>query len=260
MKIALWSDWHLGTTKDKSIMRQFALMAEQKPDLVVAGGDYNGGWYGAKATRTVFRRFREAMPDVPSCGVLGNHEHWIRGRKAGFTGDHLGKSFQRPSAETWRLNYLEIQRVFEENKIHFLDLAGPMRLPDHPGIAIVGHTLWYEKAQPPTNDLNFMPYSMDGDTHAFMRRNAYREAFDNLDKLTDEDMTRVFVSHFPVINVKGDHEFEQFSASAVFGESLQATFRIQKFLCGHAHQYHNGPLRFEAGSDYGRPKFLMIEI
>jgi hypothetical protein len=259
-KIILYSDWHLGITKDKTIVRAFNEIKEHKPDLVVNAGDNNGGWYGAKATHTILMRHREVMPDVPTVAVLGNHEHWVRGRKARFNGDVFGRSYGRPSFESWRLNYQDIIKTMQKFSVHFLDLDGPWRSPEHPGIAVVGHTMWYEKADPPTNDLLHMPYHVDGDTHAYMRRNAYREVLDSLDKLTDQDTTRIFVSHFPVIDASGDTEFAEYSSSKVFGENLKETFGISKFLCGHAHQRHEGPLRFEAGSQYGKPRFLILEI
>lgn len=232
-------------------------MAEHKPDLVINAGDNNGGWYGAKATRTVIKRHREAMPYVDSLAVNGNHEMWVRGRKARMNGDVLAPTYQRPNPESWRLNYEEIQRIYDENNVHFLDTCGPFRKD---GVTFVGHSLWYENPFPPTNDAKFMPQALEGDTHAFLRRKAYKEVFDNLDKLTDDDKIRIFISHFPVINVPGDHKFSEFSASEVFGESLQSQWGFTKFLCGHAHQRHEGPLRYEAGSQYGVPKYLIIDI
>ena len=72
----------------------------------------------------------------------------------------------------------------------------------------------------------------------------------------------MFVSHFPVINTGDDYKgaFEAFSWSASIGDYYQREYGCKHFLCGHAHQLHRGPLRYECGPDYMRPAYQIIEV
>lgn len=263
-RIALYSDWHLGMTSDKAIRKEFARMAELKPDLVVGAGDYNGGWLGAKALRTVVMRQREAMPDTPAVSVIGNHDLWCRGKpiRGSDQFNSVGMSTRRhmyPSKMMWDLNYSDIIEHFKKYNIHFLDEQGVYRNPLFPGLAILGHTMWYENPYPSSNDSTNMPVGVDGDTHAFLRKRGYDAVYAQVDSLTAADTNRIFVSHFPVIKTDTCIDFEAWSGSASFGSYLES-LGVSKFLNGHAHQLHEGPLRFESGSDYHKPKFLIIDV
>lgn len=265
VRIALYSDWHLGITKDRTIQKAFQSMAEQKPDIIVGAGDYNGGWTGHKAVHTIAMRQREVMPDIPSVTVIGNHDVWARGKpiRGSDQFNSVGMSTKRhmyPSPQIWDLNYKTIIENFKKFNIHFLDEDGVFRDSRFPGLAIFGHTMWYENVYPSSNDSSNMPVGVEGDTHGFLRRKGYRSAYDQIDSLTPEDTTRIFVSHFPVIKTHTCTEFEQWSGSAAFGEYLQADVNVKYFLNGHAHQLHTGPLRFESGSDYHKPKFIILEV
>jgi hypothetical protein len=78
------------------------------------------------------------------------------------------------------------------------------------------------------------------------------------------DMTLLFVTHFPVVKVgedwKGSHEM--FAWASGIDKELQTRYNKNKimFLNGHAHQQHMGPVRYEAGSDYYLPKFIIINV
>lgn len=263
MKIALLSDWHIGQTKDKTIQKAFAEIATYEPDLIVNAGDNNGGWYGAKAVHTIHMRLREAMPDTPVVACLGNHDFWVRGRKHGndfFNYSSNTPGYRRPAPDVWLRNYQDILDTFKKFNIHFLDLDGPYRDPEHAGIAVFGHTMWYENSAPPSNDAYFMPVGYEGDTHAYLRSTAYKQVYESIDKLTENDKTIIFVSHFPVIKTDNDYDFHIWSGSESFGHYLQDDVGVQYFLNGHAHQLHKGPVRWEAGSDYGFPKFIIIDV
>lgn len=245
MRTVLLSDWHIGLTKEKAIRRQLELMVAYSPELIVNLGDNCGGIDGAKSTRTITKFIREYFPVTPIVACLGNHDYWCSSGRRG-----------SPSPERFAENLMAIKATFAEFNVHFLDTDGPFR--SSVGATFVGHTLWYG-SNPNTNDLSWMPIALDGDTHRYMRTRAYSELFANLDKLTEADSLRVFCSHFPVVEFKSYLDI-QYSGSKQLGDTLMADYNISKFMNGHAHQRHEGPLRYEPGSDYGNPRFLTIEI
>jgi len=245
MRICVVSDWHIGLTKEKTIRRLLKQMINESIDLIINLGDNCGGLDGARSVKTVMTLTREYFPTLPIIACLGNHDYWC----------YSGKK-TNPSPERFAENLDSIRNTFKVLGVHFLDDDGAYRAENK--ITIVGHSLWYAE-NPSTNDLNWMPVALEGDTHRYMRIKAYQKLFEHLDSLTDEDSTRIFCSHFPVVEFKNRLDI-QYGGSKSLGDTLIELFKITRFLNGHAHQRHEGPLRYESGSDYGKPRYLMLDI
>lgn len=249
MKILLTSDTHWGITKPKTIRKLFEAAAKEDFDVLIHAGDYCGTDQADKNVRSTVRIMREFIPDKPIVSVLGNHDYWTKQR----------------SMASFHKNYDNIIKTFQNNNVHFLDAHGVYTHPDFPFINIVGHSGWYAYLNPPTNDQNFLPHSVEGHTNGWMLRNATTELETNLkqlDQIYSEEHSVVFVSHFPVVNTGNDYkgQWEKFSWSERVKEMMQEQYSCRYFLCGHAHQRHEGPERYEAGSDYCLPKYQIITV
>lgn len=250
-KIAQINDTHEGITKTKHIKVMLQKLAEEDFDVLVHCGDYCGGMTGHKTLRTTVQLIRSIFPDKPFASAIGNHDMWS-----------LGYRDCQPSPDIFWDNYKQILEVFAENNVWFLDEQGPYR---QNGCTLVGHSGWYANREiiDHSNDFNFLPIGMDGDTQSFLQKRAMDGLWRNMDLLNEEDQknTLVFVSHFPVIKVDPeDTGFDLWSWSAALGDNLQTQYGIKTFLNGHAHQHHQGPLRWETGTDYNKPKYQIIEV
>jgi len=229
---------------------------------MIHAGDFCGGVVGARSVRTISKLTREYLPDTQVLAVLGNHDYWVEGkrirRNPGVYDHHaLFTHNGYPSQFAFDDNYRKIVETFKEHNIHFLDEDGVYRHPDWRGFAFVGHTLWY--ANPPhSNDAKFLPINLGGDTHRYMYKRSRDKVFENLDQLTDDDLIRIFVSHFPI--VKTTLAETEWAGDTRMGEYIQKEYKIDKFLNGHMHKRHEGPVRYEAGSDYSNPNHLIFEV
>lgn len=234
-------------------------MATEEFDVIAQMGDMCGGQDGRRSVRTIGKMLRNHFPTKPIITVLGNHDFWLAGKKKPERHDDYmpnQRSFHHVSMPTWKVSLDGIQQDLKELNIHFLDKDGPFRLD---GWTFVGHTLWYGNMNPPTNDDKYMPLGVDGDTHKYLYSTALKELDVNLAQLTPDDINLVFCSHFPIVNFvnHGDHTY---GGPEFLGKIMREEFKINYFLNGHAHQFHNGPDRFEAGSDYEKPKYLIVSL
>lgn len=253
MRILQTSDTHLGLTKFKAIRKMLLKASKEDFDVIVHCGDYCGGTKGHKTTRATVELIREIFPDKPFVSVLGNHDYWYR--KDG-----------RPSAEEYYTNLEKIRQCFQENDVHFLDEDGIYVHPDFPGVVIMGHSGWYKNPDPPTNDYRYLPWGLDGNTNWTMYKNSTAAITEQMDELKHMGFepsihTLVYVSHFPVIEAK-DYKggFDLYGGDSLIGKLIAKEYGCRHFLNGHAHQFHCGPLRYEAGSDYYNPKHQIIEV
>jgi len=247
MRILQISDTHNGITKLKTIKEVFKQAANESPDLLMHCGDYSGGQTGHKHVRLTANLMRDYFPNTPIVTVLGNHDYWA------------GPS---PAPVDFAYNYGRIKEIFESHKIHFMDEAGIYKSDD---IAIIGCSGWYSSLNPPTNDRLYLPSHVEANTNRWMERKArsiFLKQLDQLDDIYGEYITTAFISHFPVIDAGNERKgaFEEFCWDASIGALMQSDYACKYFFCGHAHQLHTGPLRYESGSDYYNPKYQLVEI
>ena len=220
-------------------------LSKEDFDVLVHCGDYSGGTTGHKTLRSTVDSIRQFI-SKPFVSVIGNHDLWCGSVK-----------HKKPSPETFLKNYESILQTFKKNNVWFLDEDGPYR---QNGCTLVGHSGWYQNNNiiNESNDFYFLPHALEGDTNRYLQKRAMDGLWRNLDLLNPTDKNIVFVSHFPVIKINNDPGFDKWSWSASLGDALQNQYGIKTFLNGHAHQEHKGPIRWETGSDYHKPKYQII--
>jgi len=263
IKVLQTSDTHEGITKRKHIENLSRDISQEDFDILLHNGDYAGGSLGYKLLRSTVQILRKHNPDKPFVTVIGNHDYWCRTRSTKQHTDKYGtRAFRNPKRDDYDQNYAEICKTFKDNNVHFLDEDGPFRLG---GCVLFGHSGWYHNPGVVTvsNDFKFLPLLVEGDTQRWLQKKAQDGLYRNIDLLTEADKQKVlcYVSHFPVIKTEeNDHMFDLLSGSVALGEWLQEDFGVRYFFCGHAHQLHKGPLRYESGSDYNEPAYHIVEV
>lgn len=259
LRVGITSDTHIGITKPKAIQKMLRAASNQTVDVWVHAGDFCGGVDGARSVNTTLNMMRIAFGSkVPIIGVLGNHDFWQRGAKFHGYGDFA--QYAKPSEDAFRKNLVKAAQAFKDTGAHFLDLDGPFI---HEGVAFVGNTMWYTDPDPGTNDTKYLPWSIEGmDPHSYMLKRAFdliSNDFRVLKKLIDDTTPVVFVSHFPVVALRTPSD-EKYGGPLSVGEAAIRLFGCPYFINGHAHQRHEGSLRYEAGSDYREPRYLIMEV
>lgn len=239
----------------------FQSLVKEEFDLLIHAGDYSGNKSGAGAVSGTIKLLRSYLPTKEILTTLGNHDFWCA---KGGTDPKKSRSLLNYSS-----NYQKIVSTFANNNIHFLDEQGPYISPNHSEFLFFGCSGWYSSQSPPTVDLDYLPLGLEGGStpHLALHKRAWNLLDNQLTLLeTDASLktakTRIFISHFPIIKAGPDYKgrFEDFSWSERIGDLLQREYGVKHFLNGHAHQLHQGPLRWECGSDYRNPKYLIMEI
>lgn len=255
LRIALTSDLHLGITSEKVIRKFLEEVAAEAPDVYVNAGDYSGGFDGWRKVRQVVAWEKAAMPSIPRLAVLGNHDRWVRGRKRKGT---FGTS--RPFPSLYMTAMERIEDDFAGAGTHFLDKDGVHK---QGGYTFLGHSGWYEHMQN-TNDWNYLPHGIAGDTQAYLLKEFEDVLHSQLAHLTEEEKISknlICITHMPIFY---DRQLMQFQTGhggrGSLGEFLQKEYGVRYFLNGHMHERHEGPIRFESGSDYYRPRYLIINL
>ena len=245
--MGLFSECHAGITSTPKIYNMLDKLREAKPDIIVNCGDDCGTYHGHQGVRVVAKACREVFAmDFPILHVMGNHDYWS---------GHGGMG--------WSKNLWLIRQCLAKHNIVSLDEVDYFRFKD---CLFFGNSGWYTNPNPPTNDRFFVPKT-------FYRKPMYKTTLElktrkvmetiNLAPWKQDNLTPVFVSHFPLIPASGidwKGRFEEFSWDDAILRNLLIDQGVRHFLCGHAHQLHQGPLRYEAGADYYNPNFIIIEI
>lgn len=240
----------------------FKEMATESCDVWVLAGDHSGSSLGLKGTRAIFRLAREHFKG-PILACLGNHDYWVRGKKKKRNAElaNVGiynHSYSHPSLKAWNDNYANIVVAAKEYKIHLFEEDGVYRHPGMWGFTFSGHGLWY-KMPPNSNDHLYMPIGVEGDTHRSMYKRTTDALLRQLEDLNGkEDGIRIFVSHFPILELK-DSDLP-WSGDPFLGAMLRDDYHFTTFLNGHSHGNHNGPMRWECGSDYFKPKYKVVQV
>lgn len=269
MRIAQISDTHIGITTEGQLKAMLKRL-QQDPkgfDVLVHCGDYGGTWEGAPCVKRTVRLMRKAFPDKPIVSTIGNHDYWCKSSKrkrVEYWDGSVKYVKQAPGPDDFYANLGVIAATFKEAGIHYLDKDGPYTHPDFLGITLLGASGWYTNLNPSTRDAQCMPIGMHGNTHQFILKSTEGDLRRSEDQLGPWGPGRqlVFVSHFPVVNTGNDYKgaFESFSWGEFWSKYFIQEYGCRHFLCGHAHQLHYGPLRYECGPDYYRPAYQIIEI
>lgn len=262
LRIAQLNDTHEGITTTKTIRKLLLKLKQEHFDILLHCGDYSGGVNGCKTLGSTVRLIRDIFPDKKYVTVIGNHDYWSMDTRIFRSHDAASNHKVVTTTELFHKNYESILQTFKDHDVWFLDQQGPYRLGDY---VLVGHSGWYANSEIVcvSKDFKYLPYGMDGDTNRYMYKRAMDELHKNLDALTPVDREKVllFVSHFPVIKEGPENAgYDLFSWSASLGDFLQEDYGVRWFFNGHAHQDHTGPLRWETGTDYYKPKYRIVEI
>lgn len=235
IKIGILNDTHLGLTTAEELKECFKTLALRKPDMIIHAGDYNGGEDGNFAVRKTCQLLRRTFRYIPIFSVVGNHDLWQ----------------PEPSLENFFLNYDLVCKAFKASHITFLDEEVHF-LDD---ITIVGESGWYH-VLPLSNDWNFIPKHIEGDTHAYLNQLSHKRLEEKLKEIGEKrpNEKRIFVSHFPVIDCM------PWDGNPKIGKMLKDQFGFDYFISGHSHFEKNGPIHYRTNSDYGRPHSKVIEI
>lgn len=263
LRVALTSDLHFGERlSDRHLCKFLAKINSLQPDLYLNLGDNSHGWNGFDKTEKVLRFERETLsPDIVRAGVTGNHDFWLRSdqlpyelrKRKLYRGD-------RPPEGFWSREVDRVGDIYKDGLCHNFDLDGPLRIKGH---TFFGYMGWYGEdgkfIHEKTNDYSNMPWHIQGvPIHAFFQQRAERTLDKNLQLLTEEDHELVFCSHFPVVEIDPDESGRHYCGSPAHGRILAEHFGVTCFLNGHEHRRLTGPQRFSAGSDYGKPKYLLL--
>lgn len=252
MRILQISDTHLGITTDGELKVMFREAAKEDFDVIVHCGDWSGQLYAAPTVRETLRLMRKYLHDSkPIVATLGNHDYWCNPHRRGGVvtlADH-------------QANISRIRSIFTEYGVHYLDDDG---VYTEGKVHILGSIGWYATPYPSTNDRLHIPNYI-GDTEAgrYISHTSEQSTMDSLDiyqAIRQDGDVLVYVSHFPVIDVGGDAHFKDFGGRTSLGDLIREDYGCSYFLNGHSHQRHEGPLRWEAGPDYRKPRYQVIEI
>jgi predicted phosphohydrolase len=222
-------------------------------DAIVYTGDYSGGIRGYGEVERTCKLITNYFPTTPFISTIGNHDYWCV--------SSIG--FKDPTPIKFRNNYNKIINCFKSYGIHFLDVDGLYRIGN---TVLVGTSGWYSNPYPPTNDKNYLPFTINecgiNSYILNMVESSLEKQLEELDKIYTVDTKVVFVSHFAVIPDDNDYKgsFETFGWSQNIAQMMKDKYNCKHFLQGHSHRRKVGPEVFEAGSDYYLPKYLIINI
>jgi len=252
MLICTTTDTHYGFNgKSDNHHRKNIALIKREMDKVGCKVLLHAGDWATCRQRQVKRTwgmFREILgPDITIIGVSGNHDLW--------------------SDEE---NYTLMQ-IFELHKewakefdIHLLSHFGPKIIED---VAFVGFDGWYAVEELHTNDPNFLPHQIDiredgeytgPSVHKFLQNRAYQQFQSMLEFDRTSYRKVVGTTHMPLFD--GDH----------YGNPRWLEFMagLCDIICfGHSHHRLEGDrtgdkptLIYNAGSDYGKIRYLIFEV
>jgi hypothetical protein len=250
-------------------------IAAHKPDLYINAGDDNGSYWGGLISSRVSKLERLLLPSTIIAKVPGNHDYWLCPTGQG-SGRRKRDKSGRPSVDVWQDAREKMFLAYKALGIHCFNQDGILRLG---GWTFIGHSMWYEESAPATNDHQFMPIDiMGGNTNHHLYKEGYRGLWDQVDAMSLNPAGPVaVVSHFPIFGPRHDAsglttttEDDAVDPGHPTLASALMEHGAKAFLCGHMHQQHLGPIRFEAGSNqnvggkqtprYDHPRYLLLDF
>lgn len=245
MRLVGTNDLHYDKHNAQRIEQVFADMAEAKPDVITIAGDHTGDH--PDSPRLVFELARKHY-DGPIIACLGNHDYWV----------HEKCKDQETMTAEFEKTMRQAVQAAEDNNIHLLEEHGVWTHPEHYGICVLGHGGWYYRNHRNSNDYSYLPRKYQGvEINQWMNDRAIREVRKQITTLTEDDWTRVAMTHMPVTHM-GIGEWQHFGEEQLGDLLLEAG--CKKFIHGHMHEKKNGPNRYESGSNGYQPQFFIMEV
>lgn len=262
MIIALTTDTHFGASNNTQKIHEKFLkkLMQEKFDVLVHTGDIAS--HKQKQLYRSLHMFKEALGEIPFLFVLGNHclwdqDSWNNGRYNKRTSYEEMKSTQRE----W----------FEELKVHYLQ-DSPFKYGDE--AIFYGYDGWYLNLPPPSNDKNWMPSVAKLcpiDQYLSYRANKSLDAIlasAEEAKRLNPNIKTICATHHSLTQYRGG--FDTMGGNPRHLDFLSEN--MDYVLNGHSHQevdqvheFINGNMVhscriINAGSDYDKPKYKIIEI
>lgn len=256
-KIALTSDTHYGrgmTNKDSLRNRFKQLAEEESPDFLIHAGDWEGTEPFSVCVEQTMQALREFLPSTPVLAVTGNHDLWLMDRN-------------HRTQERWEKEQAVGRDAGRAHGVQWLDeVPRGVTIQD---FRIVGTMTWYEWMHPNTNDVHWMP-KMQGQVHAHIRakeRAIWNDICDGLVENPPEDLSRlIIVTHHPIVYPHMPNTGHGGPAEWAADLEMAAGGIPGAYLNGHYHERWEGNKdtagrkRWEAGSDYGNPSYVILEV
>jgi len=253
MKILHITDLHYGFTKNtyNALNRFFEKLASKYEfDIVVNSGDWICN--NQKSWKQAFKMIRKHIPTKPILGVKGNHDYWHNDSYVKVDG-----KLDRLRTVESRIKYQK--SIWNEYNIQYLE-DKPYITND---VEIYGLDGWYSKANPPTRDYDYIPSFIGGKPASFWFNYKTHQKLEGIfNKITPNNKVKLLVTHFGCLPDELYHEdlSSDMNGSNYF-EFLKDHFN--GILYGHTHKRHKisheGVDIFNAGSDYNKPKFMIID-
>lgn len=264
MKIAVTTDTHLGASNNTIKIHEKFLknLMEESFDVLVHTGDIAS--HKQKQLHRSLIMFKEALEDIPMLFVLGNHDLWDQ--------EAWNQKNKRYNKRTSYEHLRSQQRDwFEEVGVHYLQDEEYVYKDE---AIFYGYDGWYKDLNPPSNDKNWMPpiaKLCPINQYLNYRANKTLDAI----LMSAEGMKRVkphlkFVcaTHHSLTPYRG-------GADTMNGDPRHLDFLSENFdlvLNGHSHQEVDQIHEYvfgntictcrviNAGSDYDKPKYKIIEL
>jgi len=269
IKLVFTADMHLGITPVDLWMVEVEKIKAEKPDIVVIGGDFSPDINRVMESFDIFSDI-----NALKCYVVGNHDIWVV--------DGIGNSFYK-------------YHMLTELDCGFCCLDDSPRIFEKDGykIGLVGNMGWYDysfrdKQIDILYPLAMASYKqkkfpngkakwMDGKYAKWLSTDAEMSKFfanlldNHIRKMIvcDVDVICCFTHHIPFEKmVKKDTEDwnmgNAFCGSKKIDKVIRKYDKIKYVFCGHSHTEFKGKLYgkkcYNVGSDYRKPKYLVVKI
>lgn len=254
IRIALTSDTHYGHCRKQDLSEMFCRMAAETPDVIVHAGDWAGTHPFSISVYHTMDALRKYLPTATVLAVRGNHDLWIHDR------NDLTRT-------RWREEEIRGRLAGKMLDVIWLDEYTGGYLHEDSGTQIVGTMGWYAVADPGTNDARWFPRGTNLHREILSSEQDRWDAICAATRRTTHPDRVIVVTHFPIV-YPGDELIRKHGGSDVWVEHLESCLGgpALAYLNGHYHQSWKGEMdrerrpRYESGSDYGRPNFIMVEV
>lgn len=235
MKCVLISDTHYSELSTPGNLRVLQELEMDPPEVLFHAGD----WISTcqSELEQILSLYDVYLPNTRIIAVRGNHDFW-------------DGQFKYPTLDELLDSHVRLfaQYGVELLQGNWIELA--------PGISVGGFDGWYGDPFPPTNDVYYMP--RDTEVHDRFARRAGTQ----LHRLLDNPPAgiRIGLTHFPAFSESP--RYLNLCANTNYHAPLVEN--LDFLLLGHSHQrvdQFEGRCRIlNAGSDYGKPRYIRFDV